>query len=66
LSFTITYFINFGQVHWLINSDSIPKCELIKSGKFVNKETIILFLDCYFKTSKPLCFFYLIFCNTNE
>ncbi|PCI95738.1 MAG: hypothetical protein COB15_11865 [Flavobacteriales bacterium] len=27
------------QIHWLVNSDSIPNCELIKSGKFVNKET---------------------------
>ena len=27
------------QVHWLINMDSIPKCEIIKSGKFINKQT---------------------------
>ena len=27
------------QIHWLINQDSIPNCEIIKSGKFINKQT---------------------------
>ena len=35
----ITCQVAFGQVHWLINADSIPDCNFIKSGKFVNKET---------------------------
>jgi hypothetical protein len=29
----------FGQVHWLVNADSIPECSFIKEGKFINKET---------------------------
>jgi hypothetical protein len=27
------------QIHCLINKDSIPNCEIIKSGKFINKQT---------------------------
>jgi hypothetical protein len=48
LLITLTYLTNFGQVHWLINSDSVPKCELIKSGKFVNKETNDKTTDGYY------------------
>lgn len=28
----------FSQIHWLINADKVPNCELIKKGKFINKE----------------------------
>ncbi len=35
----VTCQIANGQVHWFINADSIPDCDFIKSGKFVNKET---------------------------
>lgn len=27
------------QQHWLMNADSIPNCDLIKTGKFINKIT---------------------------
>ena len=36
---TLTCQLSFSQVHWLINADSIPDCEFIKSGKFLNKES---------------------------
>ena len=39
ISFFLLCQVTFGQVHWLINADSIPNCDFIKKGKFVNKET---------------------------
>ena len=38
-AFFIINFSSYGQVHWLVNADSIPDCNLIKSGKFINKES---------------------------
>ncbi len=45
---TLMQTITYGQVHWLINADSIPNCELIKNGKFVNKETDQVATDGYY------------------
>lgn len=40
--------VTFGQVHWLINADSIPNCSFIKDGKFINKETDEKATDGYY------------------